>query len=304
MKSLIRGTLLIVLFILLMPAYNSLAWNSTGHMIVASIAYRELPANKQRELVQILTHHSDYDRWNAMYTNQNIQIDKGEFLFMEAGVWPDKIRRTGSPYDHPEWHFVDYKIEAGGQNDTNRPSPDNDIILAIDKSIKSIDDPQAPPEARAAYLSWLIHLMGDLHQPLHCASFYSSQFPKGDRGSNLFWVIPNQAAIKLHSFWDGLMGKNTNPRVIHNEATLLMSEYPASSFSNINNPIDVTAISLESFQIAFSDVYQKGTLKGGNDQASAVELPNGYSKYAKSIAEKQIVLSGYRLTNVLEHLSE
>ena len=39
-------------------------------------------------------------------------------------------------------------------------------------------------EEKAIYLTWLMHLVGDIHQPLHCAAVFSEQFPNGDKGGN------------------------------------------------------------------------------------------------------------------------
>jgi hypothetical protein len=61
---------------------------------------------------------------------------------------------------------------------------------------KTLSDTNADPELRAAQLSFLIHLIGDMHQPLHCASFFGPGYPKGDRGGNDFYVKLGERGVR------------------------------------------------------------------------------------------------------------
>lgn len=61
-------------------------------------------------------------------------------------------------------------------------------------------------EDRAVHFCWLMHLVGDIHQPLHCTALFSEQFPSGDRGGNLAIVRIGRGRKNLHSFWNGILG--------------------------------------------------------------------------------------------------
>ena len=60
-------------------------------------------------------------------------------------------------------------------------------------------------ERKAIALSWLFHLVGDVHQPLHTAQLFTVEYPNGHRGGNEICVRVTQARqpMDLHRFWDG-----------------------------------------------------------------------------------------------------
>src|SRR4051794_37148479 len=60
-------------------------------------------------------------------------------------------------------------------------------------------------EDKAVALCWILHLIGDVHQPLHCATLYSPQFERGDLGGNSFGVKINGKEYRLHTFWDNAL---------------------------------------------------------------------------------------------------
>jgi hypothetical protein len=78
------------------------------------------------------------------------------------------------------------------------------LLFGITSSKETLLDEHADKEAQAEALSFLIHLVGDIHQPLHCSTLFNSTFklPDGDRGGNNFMVKmkPTSAnSVKLHT---------------------------------------------------------------------------------------------------------
>ena len=64
-------------------------------------------------------------------------------------------------------------------------------------------------QEKAIYLCWVMHLIGDIHQPLHSVSLFCEAFPKGDHGGNdSLYRLGGRRIIKLHQFWDDLLGKS------------------------------------------------------------------------------------------------
>ena len=169
---------------------------------------------------------SDYEKWRGSYTPGAPNLDLETYVFMRASTWPDQIRRKGSPYDHPEWHYIDYPLEPPTFPEKPGPSPTNDILYGIAQSEKMLRDPNSSPEVRAVYLSWLIHLVGDVHQPLHCSTLVNVEYPApiGDKGGNNFYVRPAEAALNLHSIWDNALGATVNPRTQFNYAIGICAE--------------------------------------------------------------------------------
>jgi len=209
-------------------------------------------------------------------------------------LW-DEIRRHHSKFDHPHWHYINYPLKPPGFPLEPGPSPSDDILYGIAQCEKVLEDTKAPAEERAVYLSWLIHLIGDLHQPLHCSSLVNETYPAGDKGGNDFYVRPGSRGIKLHSFWDGLLGTSGKAQSRLNYALEIQSEHPRGSLKELRHATTLKEWSLESRGLAVDAAYLRGALKGSTSAENAPGLPEGYTKTAKSIAEKQAALAGYRL---------
>lgn len=93
---------------------------------------------------------------------------------MIAVRWPDDVRRAKGGFSHPTWHYVDFPIAAKGENVTGKPpGKTNAIITLVDQAgvLKSSDASRA---AKAISVCGVTHLVGDLHQPLHCPSLYTT----------------------------------------------------------------------------------------------------------------------------------
>jgi hypothetical protein len=170
-----------------------------------------------------------------------------------------------------------------------RSTPENDILSGLDwceTTLKSGSDTD-----KAVALAYLIHLMGDLHQPLHCASLFNDMFPDGDMGGNKFWIKVDGKGDKLHSIWDDLLGTTVVPTEILKIAAGIEKLYPKKSVSKMT----MEAISKETRMLAVSNGYLKGKLVGSASAGGAVECPAGYIAGAKKVAVKQVSLAGYRL---------
>jgi len=92
-----------------------------------------------------------------------------------------------------------------------------DSLQALAKAYAEIPDPKIPEEERAVDLLWVFHLLGDMHQPCHCAQLFTANaLPNGDRGANQIFIFGIQSQTSearsdaLHAFWDGLFNGKTN----------------------------------------------------------------------------------------------
>ena len=277
----------------------SMAWGSAGHTVIATEAYRELSPALKAQVFEILKAHPDFAKWQSAY-HPNANFDLAAYVFMRSSTWPDEIRRKGNKYDHPSWHFIDYPLRPPAFAFEPDANPTNNVLFGIAQCEKTLADTNANPELRAVYLSWLVHLIGDLHQPLHCESFFSDAYPKGDKGGNDFFVRPNQAGVRLHGVWDGLLGSTVNPRTQFNYAIELATIFPRKSLSEITKHSTSKEWSLEGRELAIVHGYLRGQLAGGANAETAVALPTGYTKTAKAVAERQAALAGYRLADEIQ----
>ncbi|WP_242125846.1 S1/P1 nuclease [Sphingobium sp. Sx8-8] len=172
----------ILLALPLLIATPAKAWGPVGHRITGAIADQNL-SGAARAQVRLLLGTED---------------------LAEASTWPDDMksdpadfwRRTASP-----WHYVTVR-----EGDHYRPSDaprEGDAITAIRRFTATLRDPGAPLEERRTALRFIVHILGDLHQPLHAGG-------GNDRGGNDVKVTFFGAETNLHSVWDsGLIEQRT-----------------------------------------------------------------------------------------------
>jgi hypothetical protein len=234
-------------------------------------------------------------------------------------------------YGHSNWHFIDLPYvepttrAAGGDAAAAAaavappadaadagPGPHN-AVEALAACVAELKDPATKPDQRAVDICWINHLVGDLHQPLHAASMFSAQFPKGDAGGNDETVLKDarytNTRTNLHLLWDSLPGDFYTDDPIRYEAMGLHGDprYARSTFAEqLAKGADFMAWAKESHQLAVDDAYLDGQLKfaaggrGGRQVNGNVPgVPPGYMWTAEHIALRQVTLAGYRLADVL-----
>ena len=178
------ATLLLVIFIAF-PFHTARAWSGAGHEVIAAEAFRELSPVMKAQAFDTLKSHPDFPKWEKAY-HPTPNLDLATYVFIRSSMWPDEIRRSGSQYDHPNWHFVDYPLRPPNFAFEPSPRPADDVVYGVAQCEKTLSDTNANAESRAVQLSYLIHLIGDMHQPLHCESFYSDAYPHGERAATTF----------------------------------------------------------------------------------------------------------------------
>ena len=317
--------------ILLLLSDASSAWNEVGHQTIAQFAFQELPRGTRRKVLDILSQHPARSRWVAPEGASPEEIDR--FILAKASAWPDVIRGKDDPLhgeNLPQAHFINlpyapdpsFKLPADRSAKVVRQ--EKNILTQLEWAEATLKAEKSLPEDRARALSWLIHLIGDLHQPLHCATMYSSKLPTGDRGGNDLVVSSETRTIKahaqgvelrlptLHAFWDELMGTDAEPKSIakvvdrcgtHSRADFAL-RLKAQSYSEWAD---------ESYELAVEEAYLQGRieylplepaltdLKAGRDVVIPA-VPPGYRNKAGLIAEHQIAIASYRLASRLEAL--
>jgi hypothetical protein len=292
------------------------AWNGTGHMVVAKIAYDNLTEPAKQKLLAILKAHPDFERDFLMKVPQG--IDAEAFAFMKAATWPDLVRSPRHPshkYHRPKWHFIDYPINLGT---TQGPDPQEEggevdnLLKAWKENLDALTQDATDPKGRAQALCWVLHLGGDVHQPLHCASLFSEQFPDGDRGGNLFLVRTTSGTIPLHTLWDHLLGNAVSPKILFYFAKTIQANpdfRPAALKAELTKT-SVKDWARESYEKARDFAYEEGHLQGAvgdndreaNPPTAVPALPPNYERNATDLARQRIALAGYRLAATLNAL--
>ena len=300
-------------------ASQSFAWNHTGHMISAELAWRNLSASKRKAISQLLEQHPHYSLLLA--TNVPPNVDTNEWAFLNAAVWPDMVRpgrdkpAAITKYHHSPWHYINLPYVAPSAADhisaTNFSIPPTNILSALSNALATLADRKAPPADRAVSLCWVTHLVGDLHQPLHAATFLSDTFPQGDQGGNLIAIADaSQVPLNLHSFWDQLFGTGDTHECVASISDQIADarQYNPRNLTEYKNDKTIDSWAHESFETAAVFAYDEGHLKFAEWRAfssgkvTAAEVPRLKSTYiinANEVARRRVSLAGRRLADLL-----
>lgn len=281
-------------------------------MVVTSVAWRQLSPQEQEQAHALLKAHPKYKEWSDAYPADVQGLSKGMYVAMAASLWADDIRDKNNPATHPEWHYVDYPLVPPHFPNEPAPNPTNDVLVGIKECERVITSPATSPQGKGEMVSWLIHLVGDVHQPLHCASLTNNDFPapEGDRGGNSAFVRPDKEskAINLHMVWDSQLGGARvadagSSREALNKAILLETEHPRGAAAELQKSPSPESWSLEGRELAIQEAYLHGNLRYAvGKQLNAPVLPEGYTKKARAISERRVTLAGYRLADMLKRL--
>jgi hypothetical protein len=293
---------------------NLFAWNKAGNMATGAIAYYELAETDSDVLdavLHLLEAHPEYEtRFEPLLGRPYVpEADRDLYLFMLAARWADDVRGDHD-FDRPLWHYINLPFKPAGQPgsvQTGGPE-DGNLELALEENIAVFIDSTRDEQERAVALTWLFHLFGDVHQPLHTARIFTTTFPDGDRGGTRFYVkpTPSGGTVSLHGLWDGLVIGSQRLRSVRNKVTQLRADrdLERQEFSDATAGKPREWIE-ESFDFAKGEAYKDGDLRGSRHEHSGEPLPDGYLEAAKKVAEARLVLACYRLTDFLvEHLHD
>jgi len=296
-------------------AFSASAWDDTGHKLTTYIAWEQMsPAARERAIKILLSAPEDSDLSVFYLQDSRSAAAKQRELFMIASTWADIVRDKNfkvrnSKYHHGTWHYTDtFWRDANGKAELV-PELESDKENAVERLFafdKILRDAAAADADKAIALAWVLHVGGDIHQPLHDSARVTKYDPKGDQGGNLFSLSPKDAKgsdrVSLHWYWDSIIGRNI-PRVndacdsdyLPAIAQAITKKYPAAKMQNRLKLGKFDEWQKEGFAIASTKVYP-ASLKFG-------EMPSDdYKKMAFDISEEQIALAGYRLGAMLNEI--
>src|SRR5262249_20568397 len=153
-------------------------------------------------------------------------------------------------------------------------------------------------EEKAVYLTWLFHLVGDIHQPLHCTAVFGERFPDGDRGGNLARIRVTSGPINLHSFWDGLLGRDTGAGAIGKdveEIEKVMKDKAEDVKKELADHQTFESWGTEGLELSKKVVYLDGALKVASSGRGDDEVPEAPAEYAPAcgkVARVQVGKAG------------
>ena len=261
------------------------AWRAAGHMVVADIAYQRLEPEVAREVDRLVAVLADFE---PKCTD-----------VLTSSLWMDRIQGLGWR-SFRRWHYINIPYNAGGLPSMPEVDTDN-AVEAVREAISIFRNPDAPDLAKAIMLRVLLHVAGDLHQPLHATGRITAEHPRGDRGGNDFLLLDfDGEPSNLHKLWDSTLGLLPNLEGTEAEraevralAAEVVSAVPEDSLSEWQE-LDPSVWAQESFHLATSVVYV-----GISEGRTPSEV---YRVKSQLVARRRIALAGYRLSALLTSL--
>jgi len=301
------------LIAVLATASPALGWNIKGHMAVAYIAYERLTPSARARADDLLRRNPSYRAWAMTIPSTVSGAEKRRRIFMMAAVWVDQIKtrsdyrddgtENGSQpegasssqntgYDdhlrHRYWHFVMVPFTRDWSPLPSIPTPNAEdrihLFRAVLASTSEADD------LKSYDLTWLLHLVGDIHQPLHVATRVSASQPDGDRNGSRVRLCRAPCTYDLRAFWNTILGPETTVTAAEHLARTL-ADPPAADATVLDEAIWVQ----NELEVAKSEVYTSPIGAG----AGPFAVTAAYRSRARLVARRQIALAGARLANIL-----
>lgn len=281
---------LLVVFAIALSTADAMAWGAEGHRMVADIATRLLTPRAAERVRVLLANDRLADG-----------SPSGRQSLGEVAYWADEIKEFPWGKRAGSWHYDD--VPLCGPPDPERYCKGGNCASAqIARHAERLKSPRATRRQRNEALKWIVHLVGDIHQPLHAAT-------RHDRGGNLVEVSffglrdnPPYGTINLHTIWDIhivqrlVRQRGGEPAVVN--APFSQTEKAAFEAG------DPLAWIAESTELARTAVYSviPAPLACGGKVREVLEIDSRYEAMAVPIVERQIRKAGVRLARMLNEL--
>lgn len=300
-------------------------------MQIALLAYDSLDAELRQRLVRLLEAHPRFPEDFLPHVPPELRsaAERDRWIFAHAATWPDLAR--GQPaYEHGTWHYVNLPLYLRGGRlvscaEARAAFPESvrrlaeqraaeaapgafgvrdSIREALPKALGVVGDAKASAAERALALSWVLHLVGDAHQPLHgVALFTDRRFVTGDRGGNDITITGRGS---LHRLWDGLLGEDTSLVAVSRSAARSRATQ-LTKLAREARDLDLDHWLDEGCELARTQVYVPAVLnavqrfeRDGRAGKPEVALRQAYVEAAAEVAHRRALQAGARLARVLE----
>ena len=321
----------ITVCILILPP-KTFAWDHPGHMTTAAIAFAEIEKARPDLIDKIglllIKHPSPAPFWVATVGAKG--KERTRRMFLEASRWPDDAKFTHD--DKPTWHTARWSIladdappESRALIESRKDRPVGNALEALALNAGMLANPESQPFERALALSWVMHIMGDLHQPLHVSDLVSKDFPNGNAAGALAYVWDPLAdsAMPLHILWDSNTRRSTELEDVDGYADEIMEMFPRSSLPELSPFKGAESFSewaLESHQVAKDWAYNLDTvpdpdlssdsdrvianmaryiLEGISHVETAPAVPDEYWEKLQQVVPRRMALAGYRIADII-----
>ncbi len=234
-------------------------WGPTGHRTIGNIAQKHLTKKTKKKIEKILN---------------------GQSLAL-VSTFGDDIKSDKKYNKFYTWHFVNYPFGESYKN--SQKNPKGDVVMGIEKCISILKNKNTSIEDQEFYLKLMVHLVGDLHQPLHVGL-------ADDKGGNDFQVRWFNRGTNLHRVWDSDMIDSN--KMSYTELADNLTEYPKEWVkAKQNGSVDQWA---DEIHLVAEKVYQSAEI--------GEKLSYRYSYDNFDTARMQLYLAGIRLAKLLNDI--
>lgn len=311
MRSLAKHLVLTTVFAVLF-ASPAMGWNDVGHKITGYIAWQRLSTTARANVIRILRDAPEDSHLGAFYEVYGPEPEEARRLeyFMFAATWADVVRdrsferryrnfnKSNWHYDDTLWRQVNGSVEVlSGLEEGGQAVP---RLVEFDSVIRKSSASNAD---KAIAIAWIMHLSGDIHQPLHTSARVTNSEPKGDQGGNLFILSPAGASredqLNLHWFWDSIVSRSfpirtgmCGPEYIEIVGKRIMKKHPFATMQ--------AKLQLGQYNDWMKESFAYNNTVVFSPELKRNELPSAqYTAKAFKLAEQQLALAGYRLGETL-----
>jgi S1/P1 Nuclease len=323
MRNCLRVLLIAALIIVHGSECPVFAWDDTGHRVVARIAWDNMKPQARARSLEILRQADPDTDLNETFLLKDTgsegksQAVRDRMFFVRASNWSDIIRNKSSinaerfrKYHHSTWHYINFFWERSASGTpvdrTDLPADAENVVERLQVLSQALSDSTTLAQNKAIFLAWVLHLTGDIHQPLHTSAQVTAVIPGGDEGGNLFPIRSRgggDTCRKLHCYWDQLLtvkfsAPKQDPQLdktINDISFMVMSANPRASIEGQLADGQFELWAKEGFAASKTSVYP---LSLQPSKKPSVE----YRKSAEDIAIPAVALAGYRLADLLNSL--
>jgi S1/P1 Nuclease len=242
--------------ILFCQSQTAYAWNKAGHEVIAAIAYDNLSVSAKKF------------------------INKQHPHILKDAIWLDQVRGKCLR----KLHYIDMPYPQNAKIKINK----HNAVWALNTAYHELKTQQFTEFNQDLAYKILLHVVGDIHQPLHAITHVTAKSPYGDKGGNNVKLKKNKVANNLHAYWDrgaGLLYKNPNLKAL---TKAIERQYPCKAF---NTEFAPEAWSLDSYNLAKDYAYR-----------NSKKINFSYQSKAQVLCKKQLALAGCRLAAAINAL--
>lgn len=308
------------------------AWDHPGHMATAAIAFAEIERQRPELIKKIgllmMKHPDPAPFWVA--TQGATGKERARRMFIQAARWPDDAK--GTSHDRNTWHTARFAVIADDAPEGSKAivkarggRPAGDALEALMLNAAMLANPESSSGERALALSWMMHIVADIHQPLHVSDLFSKDFPAGNPAGTMsyVWDPLQDSAMPLHLLWDSNTRRSTKLADVDGYAREIMEKFPRSALPELKpygGPDDFERWARAAHQIAQDWAFDieavpdpdkdqdqeklvgkmvRYILDGVSPVDEAPKVPAEYWEKLQKEVPRLLALAGYRIADII-----